>query len=96
MSEQFLISNASTFSHVVHIYMIINVIIKLPQIDVAGHKLSSAGHNEDSEILRVPIALAMTKLLLSLPENSLHTHLPRLSGHTYYMFISLVYSIVCC
>ena len=47
------------------------------QIDVAGHKLSTLGQNEDSEILRVPVAMAMTKLLLALPEETLHVHLPR-------------------
>ncbi len=47
------------------------------QIDIAGHKLSTLEQNEDSEILRVPIAMAMTKLLLALPQDSLHTHLPR-------------------
>ena len=44
--------------------------------DTPGHKLSRLGHNEESEVLRVPVAMAMTKLLLALPESTLHTHLP--------------------
>ena len=49
----------------------------LSQIDVPGHKLSRQDEDRDSEILRVPVAMAMTKLLLALPENILHTHLPK-------------------
>ena len=50
------------------------------QVDTPGHKLSRVNQDEQSEILRVPVAMAMTKLLLALPESTLHTHLPRYAG----------------
>lgn len=49
------------------------------QTDVPGHKLSRVDQDEQSEILRVPVAMAITKLLLTLPESTLHAHLPRYS-----------------
>ncbi|XP_054720944.1 small subunit processome component 20 homolog [Uloborus diversus] len=42
------------------------------------HKLAGHYYPEDEEILRVPIALAMVKLLQKLPENSLEKNLPGL------------------
>lgn len=39
-----------------------------------GHLSRGAG--EEIEALRVPIALALVKLLQVLPERTLHTHLP--------------------
>ena len=39
-----------------------------------GHR--SQGAVEEIEALRVPIALAMVKVLQVLPEKTLHTHLP--------------------
>lgn len=48
------------------------------QLDLPGHKLShSLEGDTDSEVLRVPVAMAMTKLLLVLPEEKLHSHLPK-------------------
>ena len=49
------------------------------KIDVPGHKLSRLSHESESnsEQLRVPVAMAITKLLLTLPEETLHTRLPR-------------------
>ena len=45
---------------------------------MVGHKLSQQlDQDEDSEVLRVPVAMAMTKLLLALPEKQLHTNLPK-------------------
>ncbi|XP_064596875.1 small subunit processome component 20 homolog [Liolophura sinensis] len=40
------------------------------------HKLAKKKYAEDDEVLRVPIALAMVKLLQSLPQGSLHQNLP--------------------
>eukprot|EP00731_Ephydatia_muelleri_P001007 Em0001g1007a len=48
------------------------------QSELPGHKLSKMQHVEEAEMLRVPVAMAMTKLLMSLPESTLHTHLPNL------------------
>lgn len=48
------------------------------QVDTAGHKLSQQEQDVDSEVLRVPVAMAMTKLLLALPEEQLHVNLPKL------------------
>ena len=48
------------------------------QVDLPGHKLShQVGKNADSEVLRIPVAMAMTKLLLVLPEEQLHSQLPK-------------------
>ena len=48
------------------------------QVGTPAHKLSRTSHNdEEAHILRVPVAMAMTKLLLALPESTLHRHLPR-------------------
>ena len=46
---------------------------------MSGHKLSQQSdlQDEDSEVLRVPVAMAMTKLLQALPEKLLHTNLPK-------------------
>lgn len=41
------------------------------------HKLAKKKYAEDDEVLRVPIALAMVKLLQNLPQGSLHQNLPR-------------------
>ncbi|XP_014674072.1 PREDICTED: small subunit processome component 20 homolog [Priapulus caudatus] len=40
------------------------------------HKLAKKVYTEDQEVLRVPIALAMVKLLQKLPKHSLHSNLP--------------------
>ena len=47
------------------------------KVDVPGHKLSQQEQDVDSEVLRVPVAMAMTKLLLALPEEQLHINLPK-------------------
>jgi U3 small nucleolar RNA-associated protein 20 len=42
-----------------------------------SHKLAVPGkYAEDEEILRVPVALAMVKLLQQLPRNALDKNLP--------------------
>ncbi|KAL5491179.1 hypothetical protein EMCRGX_G016420 [Ephydatia muelleri] len=46
--------------------------------ELPGHKLSKMQHVEEAEMLCVPAAMAMTKLLMSLPKSTLHTHLPNL------------------
>ena len=40
------------------------------------HKLTKSKYAEDDEILRVPIALAMVKLLQNLPKGALERYLP--------------------
>lgn len=40
------------------------------------HKLAQAKYAEDEEILRVPIAMAMIKLLQKLPDGALKYKLP--------------------
>lgn len=40
------------------------------------HKLAQAKYAEDEEILRVPIAMAMIKLLQKLPKGALESKLP--------------------
>lgn len=48
------------------------------QLDLPGHKFSHQMESDtDSEVLRIPVAMAMTKLLLVLPEERLHTQLPK-------------------
>ena len=48
------------------------------QLDVPGHNLSQQVENgTDSEVLRIPVAMAMTKLLLVLPKERLQTQLPK-------------------
>ena len=41
------------------------------------HKLAGGKYAEDEEILRVPLALAMVKLLQKLPKGTLERSLPR-------------------
>ena len=48
----------------------------LPQDSTPTHRLSTKAHDEESQMLRVPVAMAMTKLLLVLPNSTLHLHLP--------------------
>ncbi|CAI8031672.1 Small subunit processome component 20 homolog [Geodia barretti] len=43
-----------------------------------AHKLSSKSNDHEANVLRVPVAMAMTKLLLHLPQSTLITHLPSL------------------
>ncbi|XP_064489796.1 small subunit processome component 20 homolog [Ornithodoros turicata] len=40
------------------------------------HKVVRSGHPEDSEVLRIPIAVAIVKLLQQLPHGMLQRHLP--------------------
>ena len=46
-----------------------------------AHKLSSKSNDHEANVLRVPVAMAMTKLLLHLPQSTLITHLPRFISH---------------
>ena len=51
--------------------------IVYPQSNQSGHRLSHHKHNSnDPDVLQVPIALAMTQLLLQLPEETLNSNLP--------------------
>lgn len=40
------------------------------------HRLSQQKAEDEEEMLRVPIILAIIKLLQALPEHALHLHLP--------------------
>ena len=49
-----------------------------------AHRLSSKSTDNEAHILRVPVAMAITKLLLHLPQSSLTAHLPGLvAAHTH-------------
>ena len=53
------------------------------------HKLAQAKFAEDEEILRVPIAMAMIKLLQKMPDGALNYRLP---GFVHFsLFLSLDY-----
>ena len=48
-----------------------------PQSNQSGHRLSQRKRDSnDPDTLQVPIALAMTQLLLQLPEDTLNSNLP--------------------
>lgn len=44
--------------------------------DPASHRLGHRAESAEANMLRVPVAMATTKLLLQFPESALHAHLP--------------------
>ena len=58
------------------LYWTYNFCLCLQEKSEDEHKLVRTNYAEDSEVLRVPIALAMIKLLQNLPHKSLEHNLP--------------------
>jgi len=68
-------SNKAGMIRITYTAVIVNILY--PQSNQSGHRLSH--HKRDSndpDVLQVPIALAMTQLLLQLPEETLNSNLP--------------------